>query len=181
MILPKGDVEAVTCQTGEHPALAAVYLRGDFVEATNVNSMVKVRVDRQSKDKDGPIPVLAFELARRLNPNKDAPTVDLSRPKIIGVPGIAGVNRPEFVRQAPLYADLVAKTEVERPHEVVIDAALLLKVARAINESGRTSAVRLQFSGNPLDAVRVVPLAAGSENEALVMPIRPPEDVVGGG
>jgi hypothetical protein len=176
MRVPRGTVEKMASNDTTRPRLNCVWLRGDYLEATDAYGFVKVKVERAKSDVDGPIPVLAFELARA---NADK-TIDCSSSNVVTLTSGVSIPRREHDHPPPAYAELVERMAItERPHRVAFNAAFLARIQEAFGAApGVGPGVVLELSSDPSIAARVLPLA-GSNHEALLMPVRmnrPKED-----
>lgn len=155
--------------------LGVVYLRGEFLEATDSYIAARVPVERQTGDVDGPIPLLAFELARRLAVGGAVPQLALGE-HVAGLKGKAGVNRPKIDREPPTYEKLGANWfDAVRPVRVAIDVRKLVQAAEAIGSNlvtldvAQDSSVPLLVT--PYDLGRPGPDYEGAQ--AFVMPLIP--------
>lgn len=183
MRVPDGRIENVAERSGkigdrELPTIAHVYLHGEFLEATNSFVAVRVPVERDTNDKDGPISALLFDIARTIKQT----VIDTSKAAVATIPGFAGINRFKPVQEWTYAGTAEKYLAGERPYKVLIDPRLLAKVGEAF---GVTGALTLEFTGDPHDAVRVTPgpkpvtslVAVHEGMEAILMPMlqRPAE------
>jgi hypothetical protein len=171
--LPQGRIEAIASKSEERSVLHAVFLRGDYLEATDSYAFVKLHVERDTDDIDGPIALFAFELARA---NRDW-RLDCSQPDSVKLdPSGITVPRPDIGGgKAPVYDEIVARMGIgEVAHRVCLNAAFLAAIEQALN-IGWGNGVLIELPADSLHAARIVPtLASGGEEvgEALLMPLR---------
>lgn len=177
MIVPKAEIEKAALQPGEtdyasKPALQNVYLRGDWLEATNGLIVARVPVTRAVSEIDGAVAPLALKLAREQSPNKSAPQLDLGKQNYAVVPGVMGINRTQPVTQPPTFEELKAK--LFHPDEgetwrVALDVRYLYRLAEALG----SSTVVLELSvENPLAPIHVLHREGVANGEGLLMPAR---------
>ena len=180
MRVPDGRPEECVWVPGvddvERPALTAVYLRGDFLEATDSYRFVKVAVTREPDDEEGPIHPDALRLAR-----EHGEFLDCSREHNTPIPGYGAINRPKpDPKEAPTYESLAEKSAYEPTTRIPINARLLLGIAEAFG----TDVVILEVPPTTEEmisrALHVVPgdrWTRGDHDdgsEALLMPVAMP-------
>ena len=170
MRVPDGKPEeCAEAPTGDRPALEAVYLRGDFLEATDSYRIVRVRVERDEADEDGPIHPDALRLAR-----EHGGKLDCSRENHTVIPGFGGINRPTLeTEEAPTFASLAERSIYEPATRIAINARFLLGVAEAFGVESVVLEVPPTQEEAVVQAIRVVPIQPDG-SEAYLMPVQMP-------
>ena len=167
MRVPDGTPEeCVQPLGGEQPALQAVYLRGEFLEATDSYRMVRVRVEREENDRDGPINPDALRLAR-----ERGRALDCSRENHTVIPGFGGINRPKLeTDHAPTFETLAERNSYEPTLLVAINAKFLLGIAEAFGTHTVILEVPPTTERALAQAIHVVP-SEDDGSEAYLMPV----------
>lgn len=165
MRLPRGKPDVCVGEDESRPQLEVVYLRGEYLEVTDSYKFVKVKVERTPDDLDGPIPTLAFELAR-----EHGLLIDCSRENHVVLPGLGAINRPALQKEVPTYETI--KTEVMNPpaQRISVNTKYLRQIAKAFG-GGETVTLEIPAEGE-VKAMRVLPLGEDG-TEAVLMPVHP--------
>jgi hypothetical protein len=148
--------------------LQAVYLRGDYLEATDSYKIVRVAVERDEADEDGPINPEALRLAR-----EHGGTLDCSRENHTVIPGFGGINRPKLEEEAPTFESLAERSAYEPAVRIALSAEFLLGIAKAFGAQSVILEVPPTTEETVLQAIRVVPIEPDG-SEAYLMPVQLP-------
>ena len=166
--------ELIVSKDKQRVAIATCYLQGKFLLATDGRMLVKIPVEREEGDTDGPVTIEAIAAARKLGRKLGLVVIAcndaLVTPDGASFPRNAAVSYPQVEQAIP-----GKRKEVK----LGLNAALLKALADALGDDGKTGVVlayEVGADGTPGTTPISITLncAAGGRDgiKAVLMPMR---------